>query len=215
MSTDMFPDGFWEYMADREAEIVERVTEHQQRWAGAWGQVLRLAMSKEGGSVTSMWEYDKERRGMDHGYDSEEPALLSGFTTKDSGKRAEFEGGGVRDTQEGKPRFDLLLPVTVPYKHQMLTRFAALMGRGAEKYADRNWEQFSDREAYDRAKASALRHAVQWFTGETDEDHAAATTFNVWAAEYVKGVLLGLWTSLPAPEHRAVLFGIKKLEVAS
>lgn len=126
------------------------------------------------------------------------------WTTKDSGSRANFGNGGVRDTQEGKARFDLLLPVTVPYEHQLLHRWACLMERGGRKYDDRNWEQFSDQEALDRAKASALRHHIQWTTGETDEDHAAAVLFNIMAAEYIAGVLNGSWPAMSAPDHDQV-----------
>ena len=35
------------------------------------------------------------------------------FETKDSGKREQFEGGMVRDVQEGKPRFDLVFDGSV------------------------------------------------------------------------------------------------------
>lgn len=126
------------------------------------------------------------------------------FETKDSGVRAEFSNGGVRDSQEGKARFDLLLPLNVPYKCQLLTRVAELMARGAVKYADRNWEQFSDQEALDRAKASAFRHMVQWQAGEVDEDHAAAVVFNLMAAEYVKGVLAGWWPAVTKTEAPTV-----------
>lgn len=121
---------------------------------------------------------------------------MTDYETKDSGKRAEFTNGGVRDTQEGKPRFDLLLPKNVPYLEQLLTRIALLMGRGAEKYEDRNWEQFADEEALQRAYSSAIRHLMQWVNGETDEDHAAAVFFNVMVVEYVKGVLRGDWEPL-------------------
>lgn len=107
--------------------------------------------------------------------------------------RTHFEGGGMRDSQAGKPRFDLLLPARVPYADQMLTRWAAHMAAGADRYEDRNWEQFGDNEAYERARASAFRHFMQWMAGETDEDHAAAVFFNVMAAEYVKGRLEEKW----------------------
>lgn len=109
-----------------------------------------------------------------------------GFVTKDSGKRAEFSTGMVRDTQDGKARFDLLFPLELPYQEQLLTRFAELMARGAEKYAERNWEQARTPEELSRYKASALRHLIQWLTGEVDEDHAAAVIFNLMGAEYVK-----------------------------
>lgn len=115
------------------------------------------------------------------------------FVTKDSGQKVAFEGGGVRDSESGKPRFDLVMPKAVPFEEQMITRWAALMGRGAEKYEDRNWEKFADEAALERARSSAFRHFVQWFAGETDEDHGAAVFFNIMAAEYVKGRLEGKW----------------------
>jgi hypothetical protein len=108
------------------------------------------------------------------------------FQTKDSGVRSEYATGMVRDTQEGKPRFDLLLPKGIPYSDQMLTRFAALMGRGADKYTERNWEQARTQQELDRYYSSALRHLMQWIAGENDEDHAAAVMFNIMAGEFVK-----------------------------
>jgi hypothetical protein len=126
---------------------------------------------------------------------------MSDFETKDSGARASYGNGGVRDTQAGKPRFDLLLPLNVPYSAQLLTRWAALMGRGAEKYEDRNWEQFADEEALERAKSSAIRHLMQLVNGERDEDHAAAVLFNVMVYEYVRGVLNGDWSARQETNH--------------
>lgn len=108
------------------------------------------------------------------------------YETRDSGQREQFENGGQRDTEEGKPRFDLVLPKDIPYKEQMLTRWAELMARGAKKYDARNWEKFCTEKELDRAKSSLLRHAMQLVTGEEDEDHAAAVMFNVMVIEYVK-----------------------------
>lgn len=110
----------------------------------------------------------------------------SAFVTKDSGARAEFESGMVRDTQDGKPRFDLVFPEGVPYAAQLFTRIAELMARGAEKYEERNWEQADSQKEIDRMRGSALRHCIQWYLGETDEDHAAAVYFNIQAAETTK-----------------------------
>lgn len=107
------------------------------------------------------------------------------YITKDSGKREEYESGMRRDTQEGKPDFSLIL-TDLPYDQQMLTRFAALMSRGAQKYGRRNWQLAASQEELDRFKASAFRHFIQWVTDESDEDHAAAVLFNINAAEYVK-----------------------------
>jgi hypothetical protein len=114
---------------------------------------------------------------------------MAEYETKDSGQRARFSSGMVRDTDEGKPRFDLLFPKGVPYREQMLTRFADLMTRGAKKYTERNWEQANSSEELERAMASALRHMMQWYNGENDEDHAAGVMFNLMAAEYIKGRL--------------------------
>lgn len=91
----------------------------------------------------------------------------------------------VRDTNKGKPRFDLLIPDGLPYDKQMLTRWAIHMGLGADKYTARNWEQGEYPEAYNRAKESAFRHFMQWYLGADDkEDHAAALFFNVASAEF-------------------------------
>lgn len=100
------------------------------------------------------------------------------YKTEDSGKRYEEDSGFQRDTQEGKPRFNLLFPKDMPYKEQPLTRLAELMGRGAEKYDDRNWERADSEEALERAKESLLRHTIQTVTGETNEDHKAGIMFN-------------------------------------
>lgn len=107
--------------------------------------------------------------------------------TKDSGKRAQMgDTAMVRDTNEDKPRFDLLIPDGIPYEEQFLYRWAMLMARGAEKYGAKNWEQGEYPVAYWRAQESALRHMMQWIAGEPDEDHAAAIAFNVMSAEYYR-----------------------------
>lgn len=110
------------------------------------------------------------------------------FTTKDSGQRENYgDQGGVRDTEEGKPRYDLCIPLNDP--NPMLTRWAYLMARGAKKYGDRNWEKFNDMRAYIRAKSSAFRHFMQWFMGLKDEDHAAAVYFNIQVAEHLEPIV--------------------------
>lgn len=93
------------------------------------------------------------------------------FVTKDSGKREEFASGMVRDTREGKGRFDLISPFA-------LRRLAGLYERGARKYKPRNWEQGAP---FSRFLDSAARHLNQYMTGETDEDHLAAVVWNICA----------------------------------
>lgn len=111
---------------------------------------------------------------------------MSDYEVKDSGARSTYGSGMQREPDHDKPRFDLLVPEGLPYEDQLLTRFAVLLGKGAGKYSERNWEKANSKEEVDRMKASAFRHFMQWFCDEDDEDHAAALLFNVMAAEATK-----------------------------
>jgi hypothetical protein len=101
-------------------------------------------------------------------------------TVKDSGKRESFNSGMVRDTQEEKTLYHLL------WDGPMLERWAMRLTGGAAKYNEGNWLKASGEEEYRRFRASAARHFHQWMRGDTDEDHASATFFNINGAEYVK-----------------------------
>lgn len=107
--------------------------------------------------------------------------------TKDSGKRIKFKSGMVRDIQDDKPQYDLIY---MP----MLKRWAELMARGAKKYGRDNWKKAKGEEELNRFKASALRHMIQWFEGENDEDHASAVFFNISGAEMIKQKMNGTGT---------------------
>lgn len=102
-----------------------------------------------------------------------------GFETKDSGERAAFASGMVRDTQTGKPRYGLI-------PRGPLKRLAELYSRGAEKYAARNWEKADSADELERFAESAFRHLMQLLDGETDEDHGAAVVFNVFAIMWLR-----------------------------
>lgn len=106
------------------------------------------------------------------------------YTTKDSGVRIVTKSGMARDTQDGKPRYDLI--IALDHKHDMVTRWAELLERGVTKYGVRNWEKANSKEELDRFIASATRHFFQWLKGIDDEDHAAAIFFNINAVEYLK-----------------------------
>ena len=115
---------------------------------------------------------------------------MKDFETKTSKEQVQFPTGMKRDISKDKPRFDLIMPLNLPYEEQILTRWAKLMQRGATHYSARNWEKASTQEELDRFKESAFRHFVQWFHGEdTDEDHSVAVFFNITGAEYVKSKL--------------------------
>lgn len=88
---------------------------------------------------------------------------------KDSGKREEMVTGSVRDTREGKGRYDLIPPY--PMK-----RLAQHYENGAVKYGDRNWEKG---QKLMRFLDSAMRHLQCVIAGENDEDHESAVIWNV------------------------------------
>lgn len=107
------------------------------------------------------------------------------FVIKDSGKRQEFSGGMVRDTQDGK--IDWWRVRVGP----MLKRWAIHLTKGNIKYPDvspgtPNWTLAAGEEEMFRFRASADRHFAQWMDGDVDEDHAAAIYFNVSGYEYCK-----------------------------
>ncbi len=98
------------------------------------------------------------------------------FETKDSGERLEFETGSRRDTQNGKPRYDLV-------GVEGLTRLAGLMARGAEKYGENNWRLGQKASRY---YSSMFRHMMQWAAGDDSEDHLAAVCFNAFGIMHLE-----------------------------
>lgn len=105
---------------------------------------------------------------------------MSQFITKDSGVREEFASGMKRDTAAGKTLYHLV------YDGPMFKRWAGLLTRGAVKYDPGNWMKAEGQAEWNRFRESAVRHFVQWYYGETDEDHGAAVMFNINGKEYVE-----------------------------
>ena len=110
------------------------------------------------------------------------------FLVKDSGKRQEFESGMVRDTQTGKTDYTRVLD------GPMFDRWAEHLTKGELKYPDvgpgvANWTLADGEKELIRFKKSAFRHLRQWMRGDIDEDHAAATYFNINGYEFVKAKL--------------------------
>lgn len=101
-------------------------------------------------------------------------ALEASFTAsqeiKDSGERREFSSGAKRDRGAGKQyrRYDLL-------PTHALHLLAMHYGKGAAKYAARNWEKGMPlSEFYNSAESHALKLAC----GYDDEPHAEAWLWN-------------------------------------
>jgi hypothetical protein len=90
--------------------------------------------------------------------------------------------GALRDSQNGKPRYDLVHPL-------LLRRLAGLLARGAEKYGENNWTKGQET---NRTVASLLRHVYAYIEGAElgengdKEDHLAAIAFNVMSLMVVE-----------------------------
>lgn len=80
--------------------------------------------------------------------------------------------GAVRDSQEGKGRFDLISPLA-------LKELALVCEKGAATYAPRNWEAGME---VSRMFSSALRHLSQALARQEDEPHLAHAMWNCMAA---------------------------------
>ena len=105
------------------------------------------------------------------------------FTIKDSGARMRFPSGMQRDLSTDKTDYTLVLD------GPMFQRWAIHLTKGAKKYHKRNWMKAAGPEELNRFRESALRHFLQWYWDEDDEDHAAAVFFNINGAVYTKGRL--------------------------
>ena len=95
-------------------------------------------------------------------------------------KVREHVTGSVRDSREGKGRYDLVSP-------HAIRLLAERCEFGAKKYGDRNWEKgqpiswFVD---------SALRHLSQMLEGRQNEDHLSAALWNLHAAAHTRETAL-------------------------
>jgi hypothetical protein len=108
---------------------------------------------------------------------------MTDYTIKDSGKRVNYTSGMRRDVDDDKPKYNLIwLPG--------LTRLAEHYTKGAKKYGENNWQLANSEEEWERFKASAWRHFIQWQRGDEDEDHMSAVIFNLFAAENVRMKLI-------------------------
>jgi hypothetical protein len=86
-------------------------------------------------------------------------------------QRERFRSGAVRDSQDGKPRPDLVSPFA-------MLRLGAWCQKGARHYGDRNWEKGMP---ISRCLASLERHLYKFKLGMDDEDHLAAIAWNAMA----------------------------------
>ena len=82
-----------------------------------------------------------------------------------------FESGAVRDSNEGKPRPDLI-------SAQFKLRLGQHLALGAKHYGENNWQKGMSNEVL---RESLERHLLAYDLGKTDEDHLSAAAFNLMA----------------------------------
>lgn len=145
------------------------------------GAPIVQVTQEEENYLETQWDRKTDKRTLEEALAFFRATARPQFVVKDSGKRKQWETGMQRDTNEGKARYDLVLD------GPMFKRWAEQLRKGAEKYSERNWMQARTEDELQRFRESAVRHFFQWLNGDTDEDHAAATFFNINGAEYVLG----------------------------
>ena len=103
----------------------------------------------------------------------------------------QYESGVRRTPKAGKTNWSLTLD------GPLLSRLARHLTKGEETHGKRNWMKANSEEDLERFRESAVRHFFQWYYGETNEDHFAATVFNMNGAELCKDRLR---EELPDPD---------------
>jgi len=131
--------------------------------------------------------------------------MSNDFVVKDSGERQEFESGMVRDTQEDKPRPDLISPF-------FEDRLGMHLARGAKKYAERNWEKGAK---FSRFVASLKRHYTAYLRGDKDEDHLSAMAFNIMCIVHFEELGRSDLDDLPRYEKRVGEDVVRKEEISA
>src|ERR1700687_5078351 len=95
------------------------------------------------------------------------------FKLKNSGEgnQDKHPTGSVRDSREGKGRYDLIPPGP-------LRRLAIVYELGSRRYGDGNWQKGMPLRRY---LDSAFRHLMCLYAGEPIEDNAAQCCWNLFA----------------------------------
>lgn len=110
--------------------------------------------------------------------------LVTRPTIKDHGIREEMSTGSRRDTQDGKPRYDLM-PLCELLEEVMIYT------NGAEKYGDNNWMKGQPIMRY---FTSAMRHLCMGIAGMKDEPHLHQAIWNIrcinWTLKRIERGLL-------------------------
>lgn len=93
-----------------------------------------------------------------------------------SNQQEQFASGAVRDSNAGKPRYDLISPFALRRLALQMMKGATPKDRGGFGYGPRNWEKGM---SIARMYESAERHLKDWALGKDGEDNLAAAVFNI------------------------------------
>lgn len=140
--------------------------------------------------------------------------------TLDSGKRDEFKTGARRDTQDDKPRFDLLSPEFLVSAQKYFSGNDYVPDKIADPITRREFEsevrrdlipdlllnrlgalykrgaaKYSDNNwqkgiPLSRLYSSLFRHLIAWRMGDTTEDHLAAIVWNAAAIMWTENAIV-------------------------
>ena len=102
------------------------------------------------------------------------------YQVKGSGVMQQFNTGAVRDTQEGKGRFDLIPAIA-------LIRMAKHFENGAKRYGENKCQKVIP---IKRVLDSAIRHMVKYMLGDRSEDHIIAAAWNCFVIAHTEDMIM-------------------------
>lgn len=98
----------------------------------------------------------------------------------DTGARAQYSTGAVRDASTGKGHLHAIPPGAI-------RRIAKRFEDGARKYTRNNWMKGIPLSHY---QDSLMRHILAWAEGDTTEDHMGAILWNAACADWTEEQVL-------------------------
>lgn len=152
-----------EQLAAAQAEDVEKYPARYAMGGYIYDRLVKEDMAKNAKPSASSEDFMRRRDEFEAGMTELKKPIVQTTAVET------YPTGAVRDTPEGKPRYDLIDPL-------LLRRVAAHLQLGAEYYGEHNWTKGIPSSRY---MASLLRHVEQHRNGERDEDHLAAAVFNI------------------------------------
>lgn len=106
--------------------------------------------------------------------------LILMHSLPDTGARAQYSTGAVRDASAGKGHLHAIPPGAI-------RRIAKRFEDGAKKYSRNNWMKGIPLSHY---QDSLMRHVLAWAEGDQTEDHMGAILWNAACADWTEQQVL-------------------------